>query len=124
MMMMLLIVYISLLLLCILTNINAILKLNGGTMEEFKKEIGEGYWLVDFYAPWCGHCKKLEPLLNEVEKELEKGLSSSIKIGKLDATVNSDIAKEYNVKSFPTIFFINIKSNLLVKYEGIFLSMN
>ena len=121
---MLLIVYISLLLLCIVTNTNAILKLNGGTLEEFKQEIGEGYWLVDFYAPWCGHCKKLEPLLNEVEKELEKGLSSSIKIGKLDATVNSDIAKEYNVKSFPTIFFINIKSNLLVKYEGIFLSMN
>ena len=40
---MFLIVYI-ILLLCIITHTNAILKLNGGTIEEFKKEIGEGYW--------------------------------------------------------------------------------
>lgn len=78
--------------------------------------------MIDFYAPWCSHCKKLEPLLGELQKDLDTLTSTigsaAVKIGKLDATVNAEIAKDYNVKSYPTIVFINVESNLVVKYEG------
>lgn len=38
-----------------------------------------------FYAPWCGHCKKLEPIWNEVGLEM-KSIGSPVKVGKMDAT--------------------------------------
>ena len=45
-------------------------------------------WLVEFYAPWCGHCKKLEPEWNEAASKLK----GQVKIGKVDATVENSLA--------------------------------
>lgn len=75
--------------------------------------------MIDFYAPWCSHCKKLEPVLGELLQDLESLGLSTMKIGKIDATANADVAKEYNVKSFPTILFINVNTDVVIKYEGI-----
>jgi len=54
---------------------------------------------VEFYAPWCGHCKKLEPEWNEAAAKLR----GQVKLGKVDATVETGLAQRFGVKGYPTI---------------------
>ena len=56
-------------------------------------------WAVEFYAPWCGHCKKLEPEWARAATDL-KGVA---KVGALDATVHQRVAGKYNIRGYPTI---------------------
>jgi len=72
--------------------------------------------LIEFYAPWCGHCKSLTPKYDELAAKL-KG-EKSIVIAKFDATAN-DIPSQYQIRGYPTIFFApkNDKTNPK-KYEG------
>ncbi|CAN0331702.1 unnamed protein product [Lampetra planeri] len=83
--------------------------------ESFAEHKNDGVWLVDFYAPWCGHCKKLEPVWNEVAQEM-KASGSPVRVGKLDATAHSGIATEYGVRGYPTIKLI--KGDLSYNYKG------
>lgn len=55
--------------------------------------------LVDFSTPWCGPCRKLTPLLEQIQNEY----SSSVKVVKVDADKNLEIVKEYGISSFPSI---------------------
>jgi protein disulfide isomerase family A protein 3 len=72
--------------------------------------------LIEFYAPWCGHCKSLAPKYDELATKLAD--ESDIVIAKMDATAN-DVPKPYEVRGFPTIFFApkGGKKNPK-KYEG------
>jgi protein disulfide-isomerase A4 len=72
--------------------------------------------LIEMYAPWCGHCKKLEPVYKELAKKVKP--VKDLVIAKLDATAN-DVPEEYAVKGFPTIYFApaNDKNNP-IKYEN------
>jgi len=72
-------------------------------------------WLVEFFAPWCGHCKQLAP---EWEKAAA-ALKGKVKLGALDATVHSGKATEYGVRGYPTIkFFPAGKKGEPEEYDG------
>ena len=55
--------------------------------------------LIDFYATWCGPCKMLAPVIDEIAQENE-----DLKVTKIDVDKNPELAAEYSVMSAPTVF--------------------
>ncbi|OEH84658.1 thioredoxin [Desulfuribacillus stibiiarsenatis] len=66
--------------------------------DNFVSEVSAGVSLVDFYADWCGPCKMLAPVLDEIAEEL-----ADVKVIKVNVDQNQDLAAEYRVQGVPTI---------------------
>ena len=81
--------------------------------KEFKEVIKEGKTVVDLFATWCGPCKMLSPILDEISEEI-----TTTKFYKIDVDDNEDVAREYNVMSIPTVLVFE-NGNLINTIVGL-----
>jgi len=74
------------------------------TDQNFSDEIvgGEGLSMVDFWATWCGPCRMVAPIVNELADEYAE---QGVVVGKLDVDANPQTAAQFGVRSIPTILF-------------------
>lgn len=64
---------------------------------EFAKEIAEGVVVVDFWAPWCGPCKMVSPVMDAIAQKYD------VKLVKVNLDESQDLAEEENIMSIPTL---------------------
>lgn len=80
---------------------NSYVKKKGMSVKQYKSLIKSDNWvLVDFYADWCGPCKRMDPFLEEIKNEM----GSKLKMVRINADDNTDICNELSVYSLPTLF--------------------
>lgn len=77
--------------------------------DTFDKGIAEGVVLVDFYADWCGPCRMLAPVVEELAQEM----AGKVTIAKVDTDQSVNVAARYEVTSIPTL--ILFKNGQIVK---------
>ncbi|XP_048019699.1 protein disulfide-isomerase TMX3a [Megalobrama amblycephala] len=103
----------------ILTALLSVIAVVSGYVEELDDKFNEyrrnELWLVEFYAPWCTYCHTFEPIWYEVGAEL-KSLGSPVNVGKMDTTLHTSIASEFNIRGYPTIKLF--KGDLSFDYKG------
>lgn len=88
--------------------------------DNFKQFTDNNFSLIDIWAPWCGPCKIITPMIDEISSEYFGKLS----VGKLNADENSELVKELGIRNIPTLLFFKngeqIKDNFdnVVKLVG------
>ena len=74
-----------------------------GNSENFDKEVteSEGLVVIDFWAPWCGPCKMMGPVFDEISNEI-----SDVKFVKINTDEAGDIANQFGIRGIPSILFV------------------
>lgn len=86
------------------------------TSENFKELTQSGKPLVlDFWATWCGPCKRLAPIIEELATEYE----GRVNIGKCDVEEDDELAMQFQVSSIPTVVFFNKQGEVFKRLVGL-----
>ena len=103
---------------------------NMGTIElranNFDASVRDGSaWLVEFYAPWCGHCKRFAPTYEKVAETLHAQSkvdlakdpgARTVKVAKVDGSADRALASRFNIRAYPTFFLVDGWD--VYEYEG------
>lgn len=87
----------------------------GDKFLDYVKKGNISPWLVMFYAPWCYHCKQMEPTFMEASTEIQKE-NLEVYIGKVDCTKYTSLATHFGIRGFPTVLFID--KDKVVEFNG------
>lgn len=86
------------------------------TSENFKELTQSGKpTVVDFWATWCGPCRRLAPIIEELAAEY----GGRVNIGKCDVEEDEDLAMQFQVSSIPTVVFINKQGEVFKRLVGL-----
>ena len=69
--------------------------------KNFDEKIAKGVVVIDFFATWCGPCRMMAPVLEDVQKTL----GDKVKIYKVDVDESDELARKYGIMSIPSVFF-------------------
>lgn len=92
---------------------DAVVSLTSSNFNALVKNSDE-IWLVEFYAPWCGHCKTLAPEF----KKAAAALKGVVKLGAVDMTTDQNVGSPYNIQGFPTLKIFGANKNSPADYNG------
>ena len=95
---------------CVFGGVTTLTDLNYDELVTNSKDL----WLLEFYAPWCGHCKRLRPVLDELAQD--ESPSRPMQVGVMDATAEKTTPGKFGIKSYPTIKYF--RDGVYGKYEG------
>jgi protein disulfide-isomerase-like protein len=86
------------------------------TGDNFAESIADGNnWFIKYYAPWCGHCKKLAPTWDELSGSSE--LPDNVRVAHVDCTQQQDICTQQDIKGYPTLKFHKAGSTEGERYQ-------
>ncbi|KAF2190284.1 disulfide isomerase [Zopfia rhizophila CBS 207.26] len=99
-----------------LTSASAVVDL---TPKNFDKEVLKSGKpsLVEFFAPWCGHCKNLAPVYEELATNFQHA-ADKVLVAKVDADDHKDLGRKFGVQGFPTLKWFDGKSDKPEEYDG------
>ncbi|KAG6813179.1 hypothetical protein H0H92_013299 [Tricholoma furcatifolium] len=83
------------------------------TASKFASSLAKGPMFVKFYAPWCGHCKKLAPIW----KQLASSMQGKLTIAEVNCEENSSLCKAHNIQGYPTLIYLS-SGGLRSEYQG------
>lgn len=95
------------------TTASSSVELNSSNFDELVIKSKE-LWIVEFFAPWCGHCKKLAPEW----KRASNNLKGKVKLGHVDCDADKSLMSRFNVQGFPTILVFGADKDTPIPYEG------
>ncbi|KAK7092122.1 thioredoxin domain-containing protein 5 homolog [Littorina saxatilis] len=85
------------------------------TDDDFEESIAEGVHFIKFYAPWCGHCKRLAPTWEDLAKSFAD--NKQVSVSKVDCTVSTGLCTSQSIKGYPTLVLFN-NGEKVDQYQG------